>query len=506
MYARSKQMVSAVAGLAVHEVRRSLTGRCGWSSPTAPSSSADSIRQALEHLGPLYIKLGQLLSTRPDLIPAPLVGALRTLHDRVHPLPFADMEPVLREDLGPAWRADFESFDTAAPLGSASIAQVYTARLRGGRDVVVKVQRPGVADTARDDMRILRRLARLVARRAPRLDDRVGVENLLDAFLQPMASEFDFIAEARNMEDARHVALRFQRICVPQVVKATKRVLIQSRAAGTSIRDARPSAYEPEERCAIGRELMGFMCEGYFLNRFFHADPHPGNVFIQPGGPVTLLDWGMVGRVDRRLSLSLLSALVGLAQNDAHAVARSWVAMSRLTHSADLPAFRQDLSLLVPHIHFASLGELDFGAKLTRLLAVSTHRGIQTHPMIALLGRSFANLEGSVRHIAPELSLVGTFTTLMPHLVNGFVRETMSPVQRAHTTLDVIAAHDKVLGNVDALVDGLADTALNLRGDPAKVVATLLAKGTDAGFGKAVRAVVCAVVVHEWRRKRRHAR
>ncbi|MEU1328508.1 AarF/UbiB family protein [Streptomyces sp. NPDC005865] len=499
-------MASAVVGLAAHEAREALTRVYrGTSSTAVGPASACSVRRALENLGPLYIKLGQLMSTRPDLIPDALVRELASLHDRVHVLPFAAMEPILRDSLGPAWRTKFEMFDEHYPLGSASIAQVYAARLRGGAQVVVKVQRPGVADTARDDMRILRALTRLFARRARELNERLGLENLLEAFFQPMAAEFDFTAEARNMEEAQKVAAKFQRICVPQVIEVTPHVLIQSRADGTSVEEAQPADFEPEVRCAIGRELMGFMCEGYFLNRFFHADPHPGNVFVDPGGCVTLLDWGMVGRVDRRLSLSLLSALVGLAQNDAHAVSRSWAALSHRTRSADLSAFRQDLSLLVPQIHFASLGELDFGAKLTQLLMLSTRRGIQTHPMIALLGRSFANLEGSVRRLAPELSLVNTFTALMPHLVEGFVKEAISPAQRAHSTLELVAAHDKLLGNFDSFADDLAAGTLAFRADAGKDAHTQPAHRIGACLGSTLRTLVCAFALYEWRRRNREA-
>ncbi|GAA4815751.1 ABC1 kinase family protein [Streptomyces ziwulingensis] len=503
--ARVRFLGTVLGELAEQEVRQRLDRLAGKQYEFAESgpSRAARVRASLESLGPFYIKIGQLLSTRPDLVPADVAEELERLHDRTEPLPFARMEPVLRAELGSDWAAEFKEFDAVEPLGSASIAQVYRARLTGGREVVVKVQRPGIKGTVDDDMRIARFAARVFARRAPLLDDSLGVESLLGAVLDAMSTELDFTAEARTMELARKAATGYERIRVPDVVLATPRVLIQSLAPGTSIRDADPDAFDDDERSAIGRELFDFMCKGYFLDRVFHADPHPGNIFVQPGGPVTIIDWGMAGRVDRRLSMSLLLVMIGLAQNDSHVVAQSWSEMCRGTQHADIAAFRQDMALLVPQVFFSSLNQLDFGAKLTKVLLLSSRRGIQVNPLVSIVGRSFANLEGSVRHLAPDLSVVETFTECMPGLVAGCARELASSTEIARLAMSLVAGSGLALSDARSVLGRLADGELTVQVDQVQRRVSLFGERADARVRKVLHTALAATALRCWLRSRR---
>lgn len=399
---------------------------------------ARNVRLALERLGPLYIKVGQILSTRPDFVPTAMIREFRKLHDEVSATPFSDFEPVLVEELGTDWKLHFREIDTTAPLGTASLAQVYHAILQNGKPAAVKIQRPGVRSIVLQDMSILRKAARLMARTAPRFNAVIDVEAMLEVVFEAMEPEYDFTAEARNMNQGRASVQRYKHLSVPEVLLATERVLIQSLAPGVSIRDADPKSFTSAERMAIGRDLLAYLYRGFFIDHYFHADPHPGNIFVQPGQKASLIDWGMVGRVDRRTSMLMVQILLALAQNDGHGLAKGWIEMGRATPWADIAQFTVDMARLVPKIVGASLEELDFGITLTAVLEFSTRRGIQTSPAVAILGKAFGNMEGSIRYLAPELSLVQVFQDELRAIMIDLSRQLVSQTQVARNAMELI--------------------------------------------------------------------
>ncbi|MFH9663488.1 ABC1 kinase family protein [Streptomyces sp. NPDC017248] len=459
--ARSR-LLARIAYHIVHaSVRKDLPDLAGGTSGEA--AHAVAVRQAFEALGPLYMKVGQILSTRPDVVAAPIAKELEHLHDRAAVLPFHLLEPVLEEGLGRNWHRRFRHFDTADPIGTASLAQVYAATLTDGRRVAVKVQRPGIRPLVEQDMRTLRRLARFFARRAPAFNATIDVEAMLGVVFDAMRPELDFTLEARNMDRARLAARRFSLVTVPRPLDATPKVLIQSLAAGTSIRDADPADFSRDERQAVGRQLLAFMFHGYFIDMTFHADPHPGNIFVAAGRPATVIDWGMIGHIDRRQSMSLMLGLLSLSQNDGHALAKAWVEMGKVTPWADVSSFTQDMAALVPKITSASLEELNFGATLTSVLASSTRRGIQTSSMISILGKSFANAEGSVRYLAPELSVTDVFRKEIRGIVAAYLREASSDQQAARTLMEQLISSLSTPGEIRGIIRDIANQDLTIQ-------------------------------------------
>jgi ubiquinone biosynthesis protein len=456
--ARARLAAGVLGGLLGGEVRRGL----GLNSPDAVSRAAE-IRQALERLGPFFIKVGQMLSTRPDIASPAVIAELEKLHDQVSPAPFERFERVLAAELGPAWWTRFRAIDTGAPLGAASLAQVYRADLRDGTPVVVKVQRPGVRAVVHADMAMIHRLVRVAMRGAPRLRAVLDVEAMLAVILEAMRPELDFRIEARNMRRAAEAVSSFKHLTVPTVIEATPRVLVQTVAPGSSIRQADRAEFTADERLAIGRDLLAFMYRGYFLDRTFHADPHPGNVFVHPGEKATLIDWGMIGRIDRRTGLSIMLILLSLAQNDGHGLAEAWVEMGHATAWADLPGFAGDMAVLVPRIATASLEDLDFGVTLTAVLERSSRRGIHTNPVISLLGKSFSNIEGSVRYLAPELSLVEVFEHEMRGILTGLAREAASGTQAARTAVELMIGASGANGQLRAALRDMAHRQTTVR-------------------------------------------
>lgn len=394
-------------GAVLGELFRTQLSRTGKNSTEGAEHDPDKareIRLALERLGPFYVKLGQLLSTRPDIVSQATMTELEKLHDQVSPLPFSTFEPVLREELGPEWKEYFQDFDILEPLGAASLAQVYRVTLRDGRPGVVKIQRPEVRETVLEDMALMRKAARMAGRCAPRFSAVVDVDAMLGVLFDAMRPELDFSLEAANMTQARTFVRGSRTLSVPEPVLSTQRVLVQSLAPGSSVREFDSTTLSEDQRKAIGTDLLALQYRGFFVDRMFHADPHPGNLFVDSDGTAHLIDWGMVGRLDRRTSLMIMLVLLNLAQNDGHGLAKAWIELGYATAWADTPAFAADMAALTPKIATASLSELNFGVTLSTVLMQSTKRGIKTNPMISVLGKSFANVEGSVRLLAPELS------------------------------------------------------------------------------------------------------
>jgi ubiquinone biosynthesis protein len=433
------------------------------SQGTRPARRAVQIRTLMEQLGPFYVKLGQMLSTRPDLVSAPLARELAGLHRSVRAHAFAGFEAVLDEEFGSGWRAELRDLDVAAPLGCASLAQVYRATRPDGTVAVVKIQRPGARARMLADMAATRRAARVVRAALPKLAEVIDLESMLSVLFDAMLPELDFRLEAENMLQATRAAEHFELVSVPTVLRASERVLVQGLAPGHLIGAPKAGEIDQRVRREAGRQLLAFIYRGYFTERMFHADPHPGNIFLDPEHGATLIDWGMVGRLDRNLSMLGLLILTSLAQNDAAGLAGAWIAMGRMTPWADVPAFREDMTQLVPRLSAASLEHLDFGAALTTVLGRSARRGIRTTPMIGLLGKSFANIEGSVRLIAPELSITEVFRGALAAVVRELAREAVSPEQGARLAVELLLGATGSLDQARAVLRDVAGHEATVR-------------------------------------------
>jgi ubiquinone biosynthesis protein len=240
------------------------------------------------------------------------------------------------------------------------------------------------------------------------------------------------------------------------VLLATPRVLVQSLAPGVSIRDADPAAFTVAQRMAIGRDLLAYLYRGFFVDRYFHADPHPGNIFVSPGEKASLIDWGMVGRVDRRTSMLMVIILLTVAQNDGYGLSKAWIEMGRLTPWADVPGFASDMARLVPKVVGVSLANLDFGITLTAVLKSATKRGVQTSPVVAILGKAFGNIEGSIRYLAPELSLVEVFEDELQGIMFDLFRELISTQQAARIAMELIVGSTEALDQLRGLMRNLS--------------------------------------------------
>ncbi|MFH9425503.1 ABC1 kinase family protein [Streptomyces sp. NPDC017529] len=456
---RGRRAVRIAARAASQEAARALS-RTARRAPQhlGPDRAAGArrFRRTLEELGPFYIKIGQILATRPDFVPDHVREELAQLNDQAVVQPFTDFAPLLEEGLGADWRERFASVRTEEPLGSASLAQVYRATLADGTDCVIKVQRPGADRAVLGDMSVLNKVARLIARIAPHFSEVIDMGGMLEVLFDAMQDELDFTREASNMKAARKLARHYKHISVPKVLHATPKVLIQSFADGVSINRIKDDELTPKQRKKTATQLIDFMFRTYFTTGRFHADPHPGNVLIGSNGTAHIIDWGMVGRLDRSARLALLGVFLGLARNDGETFARQWIRMGSLTPWSDVPGFIQDLSRKIPRWSNATLAELNYGVALMSVLKYSTHRGIHVAPIVSIVGKSVANMEGSVRCLYGKAKLRNVLRGTLEDIMRDQLNSELDPEQLAAHLVNFLTLTDKTAAQTHAFLNQLA--------------------------------------------------
>ncbi len=439
--------------------------------PRPSGAFAVRLREALQELGPSFVKLGQIVSTRPDLIPAEIIAELKKLQDEVPALPWSAVEEVLAETFGEEVDALFPWFDHE-PMASASIAQVHRARLRTGDgevDVVVKVQRPGIRTVIERDLDLLYLLARLIEQNIPesKIYSPIG---LVGEFDRAITAELDFNQEAdhaarfaRNF--AGNATVRF-----PYVYRAAsgKRVLTMERFVGTKIYDF-VAAHGGGDRLA--KNALHVIARMIYEHGFFHADPHPGNIIIvgPPGDPVIgLIDVGLVGRLSPELRDKSIQLMIAAVSGDPELLADALLAMGRPRGRVDQTAFRAEVALLSERYLGKPLSEIEMAAMIRDLVQGAIKYEIDMPVEMMMVGKALMTVEGIGKEIYPELDV---WSELKPYLV-GLIRQRYSPERigrdlvRGFTRLSTTTRN--LPGQVTDILDDLRSSRLEIRTrDPA---------------------------------------
>ncbi len=380
------------------------------------------LRNILVDLGPVYVKLGQLLSTRPDLLPREYIEALSTLQSNVPPVPWNVVEILLRQQLRKPLEQVFSSLDTEA-VAAGSIAQVHRARLVSGEVVALKIQRPGVEAIVERDTRLIRSIAELVAQ--TEFGRLVDVVALADEFCRALQAELDFTQEARHTEQLRQ---RLQagrwfdpnQLVVPRVYWSftTPKVLTLEWIEGKPLLEADRSDTDPQQ---LARLLTRAFFQQICIDGYFHADPHPGNLFYLGSGRVALLDCGMIGRLDPRTQQIVLELILAIVSLDAQRCAELTLELalpesprgSPRDQTTSLAQLQGEYERLLRQYYTLSVSELDFSELFSEILQAARRNQIRIPGNLGLCAKALANLEGIARQLTPDYNLPEQIRPLM---------------------------------------------------------------------------------------------
>ncbi|MFQ6171149.1 ABC1 kinase family protein [Oryzobacter sp. R7] len=367
------------------------------------TETAEQFAADLERMGPTFIKLGQLLSTRFDLLPAAYTTALARLQDTVEPIPFAEVREVVESELEASIGERFSDF-SVDPLASASIGQVHAATLRNGHEVVVKVQRPGVRETIRDDMEVLTRLATVVDKRTE-AGRQFGFGQLLAQFRRSVAGELDYRREAKNLVTFAELTAECDRLLVPQPVLeyTTSRLLTMDRVEGRKITDIGRLGLMDIDARPIVEQLFQAYLRMILDHGVLHADPHPGNLLLTDDGRLALLDFGMTASVPPRVQDQVVKLLLAISDGDGEETAAILAAMGHPIEGYDAAAFRDDVTHLVSEA-VASGADLQVGTVLVDLSRLSGVHGLRPPAEMSMIGKAMLNLDQATSHLDPTFA------------------------------------------------------------------------------------------------------
>jgi ubiquinone biosynthesis protein len=430
--------------------------------PTGDVDRAESFATDLEAMGPTYIKLGQLLSTRFDLLPPAYTTALGRLQDEVEPFPYTQVAELVAEELGSDIRHLFADFEPE-PLAAASLGQVHRATLHSGRDVAVKVQRPDARDDVAGDLKTLTTLATLADKRTD-VGRTYGFERLLGEFQRSLRLELDYRREARNLLRFGEITGRYDRLVVPEPVLGltSGRVLTMDFIEGRKVTDVGPLGLMDVDARPLVEQLFSAYLRSILHEGFLHADPHPGNLLLTPDGRLAILDLGMVVNVPPRIQQRVLRLLMAISDGNGEQVARVLADLGHPLEGYDAEAFRDDVTHLVSEA-IAEGAELQAGSVLVELSRLSGHHRLRPPAEMSMVGKALLNLDQTTLHLDPDFAPA--------EAIQGDVREllrsglTTSPGDLVAAALDVKEFTSQLPRRANQILDALAEGEFQLRVD-----------------------------------------
>lgn len=407
------------------------------------NESPEELVEDLKRMGPTYIKLGQLLSTRPDLLPDEYLNALSALQDNLSTVPFSEIREIVETEIGTKISKAFNWFEEE-PLASASIGQVHRAELRSGKQVAVKVQRPGIRLQFLEDLDTLEDVTRLAVKHT-RLGKKYAFEDVLAELRRIMLQELDYLREAGNLITLSKNLKNYRRLVVPQPIAdyTTSRVLTMEYVKGEKITSISPLAKTENDFEDLVDELVQAYLQQVVADGFAHADPHPGNIHLLENHKIALIDLGMVAHFSGEMKEYLLRLLLALSKNDGVEIANIILQMSEVDPEANEKEFRQQVSRAVDYGRNTTASDLETGRLLIQMNRSAARNGIKLPVDINILGKILLNIDQIIAFLAPEYDLRKAVRKYIKDLLEDKMINDLAPEE----LLSVILESKKLLEN-----------------------------------------------------------
>lgn len=424
--------------------------------------SPEQFADELEALGPTFVKLGQMLSTRPDLVPPAYASALERMQEDVTPVPFDVIREQVEDALGVRVNRAYASFEEV-PLGCASLAQVHRARLRDGREVAVKVQRPGVAQQLMADLELLRGITG-TADRFTDIGRHVRFSEWLGEFSRSLTAELDYVAEAENLERFREHLAPFRQLWVPAPVwdYTAKRVLTMELADGRRVDEISGLRRTEQDMTPLAEDLLRGYLDQMFVHGEIHADPHPGNLRVTEDGRLAVFDLGMVANVPPRQRDRLLKLLFAAVDGRGEQVAEECIALGIRLEDYDEPKFLREVGQLIARYgaHQSSMSE---GRVVLDLVRIAMQCGLRPPPELSLLGKTLLNLDTACHLLAPALDTQRVVEDQLQHVMRARLRKSLSSPSLASEMMEVQALLRDGPRKVSDILSLVAENRLQMR-------------------------------------------
>ncbi|BDG47372.1 AarF/ABC1/UbiB kinase family protein [Parageobacillus sp. KH3-4] len=369
-------------------------------------TTGERIRLVLQELGPTFVKLGQIASTRPDLLPEEIIRELEKLQDQVSPFSFEEVRNIVQKELGADLNQIFRQF-ADVPLAAASIGQVHQAILHSGEKVAVKVQRPNIANVIETDLEILQDLAILAERRLE-WAARYQIRDMVDEFSRSLRAELDYTIEARNAEKISNQFKNDPNIYIPKVFweYSTKKVLTMEYVEGVKFNELERLKQNGYNLKNLADRLTKAIFRQIFIEGFFHGDPHPGNVLVLPGEAIAFIDFGMVGRLNPEMKYHFSSLVIALMRQSTDGVIKSICQMGLVPDDVNLMQLRDDVEQLREKYYHVSLSKISLGEAVNDLFRVAFRHSIRLPRDLTLLGKTLLTVEGMVEKLDPGFRIL----------------------------------------------------------------------------------------------------
>ena len=419
----------------------------------------------LEKLGPTYVKIGQLLSTRADLLPQPFLDALARLQDDFEPFPYAQVEEIVTNELGIRLSKAFSRFE-AEPLAAASLGQVHRAAMRDGREVVVKVQRPGIRAKVVSDLEVLQEIADLADKHTEG-GRKYGYGRMVEEFRKTLLRELDYRQEARNLTTLRTNLAAFEHIVVPRPIDdyTTSLVLTSEYVKGEKITDIGPLGKIDVDGAQLADELFACYLQQVLVDGFVHADPHPGNVLLTEDRRIALIDLGMVARVSSALQENLLQLLLTISEGRGDEAATIAIKIGELREDFDEAEFRRQVSELVVENRDSKVGQMQAGKVVLAITRIAGDNGVRIPSEMTMLGKALLNLDEIGRTLDPKFAPNAAVRHRAAALTRKRVGQAVSNVSVFGALLESKDFMERLPGRANKILETIAKNELSLKVD-----------------------------------------